>query len=37
MANQEHLKILLQGVEVWNKWRLENKNTTANNNIRNAL
>ena len=25
MANQEHLKILKQGVEVWNTWREENK------------
>jgi uncharacterized protein YjbI with pentapeptide repeats len=24
MANQEHLDILKQGVEVWNKWRVEN-------------
>ena len=24
MANEEHLKILKQGVEPWNKWRLEN-------------
>lgn len=24
MANPEHLEILKQGVEVWNKWRLEN-------------
>ena len=24
MANKEHLKILKQGVEQWNKWRLEN-------------
>jgi uncharacterized protein YjbI with pentapeptide repeats len=25
MANPEHLAILKQGVEVWNKWRIENK------------
>ena len=24
MANKEHLKILKQGVKVWNKWREEN-------------
>jgi len=24
MANPEHLKILMQGVEVWNQWRKEN-------------
>ena len=24
MANPEHLKILKQGVEVWNKWRRGN-------------
>jgi uncharacterized protein YjbI with pentapeptide repeats len=24
MANEEHLTILKQGVELWNKWRLEN-------------
>jgi TIR domain/Pentapeptide repeats (8 copies) len=24
MANEEHLKILKQGVEVWNKWRKDN-------------
>ena len=25
MANQEHLDILKEGVEVWNQWRKENK------------
>jgi hypothetical protein len=25
MANPEHVEILKQGVEVWNKWRKENK------------
>lgn len=25
MANQEHLHLLMQGVEVWNKWRYENQ------------
>ena len=24
MANPEHLKILEQGVEIWNKWRKKN-------------
>jgi hypothetical protein len=27
MANPEHLKILKQGVEVWNHWKRENPNT----------
>lgn len=30
MANPEHVKILNQGVEVWNKWRLENPNEKPN-------
>ena len=25
MANQEHLDILKQGMEIWNKWRKENR------------
>ena len=25
MANEEHLAILLQGIEVWNQWRLNNR------------
>lgn len=29
MANQEHLKILKQGVDVWNKWREENRDIRA--------
>lgn len=34
MANPEHLVILKQGVEVWNKWRNENPNVKPN--FRNA-
>jgi uncharacterized protein YjbI with pentapeptide repeats len=30
MANPEHLEILKQGVEVWNKWRTENPGVTPN-------
>ena len=24
MANKEHLDLIKQGVEVWNKWRVDN-------------
>ena len=27
MANPEHVEILKQGVEVWNRWREDNSNT----------
>jgi hypothetical protein len=30
MANDEHVKILSQGVEVWNKWRHDNPDTRPN-------
>lgn len=44
MANQEHLDILMQGVDVWNKWRRENweirpnleRVSLENMNLRNA-
>ena len=34
MANEEHLKILEQGIKAWNKWREENPNIKPN--LRNA-
>lgn len=30
MANPEHLEILEQGVEVWNKWREDNQDIKPN-------
>ena len=33
MANEEHLKILKQGVEQWNKWRLENAKNAIRPNL----
>ena len=29
MANEQHLGILRQGVEIWNQWRKENPALTA--------
>ena len=26
MANQEHLNIFCQGVDIWNQWRVDNPN-----------
>jgi uncharacterized protein YjbI with pentapeptide repeats len=34
MANDEHLKILKQGVEQWNKWRIENEGARLEKSIR---
>jgi uncharacterized protein YjbI with pentapeptide repeats len=33
MANEEHLAILKQGVEVWNEWRKSNKIRTDLNGV----
>ncbi len=30
MADQKHVKILKQGVEVWNKWREDNLDVRLN-------
>ncbi|MBA3923539.1 MAG: pentapeptide repeat-containing protein, partial [Nostocaceae cyanobacterium] len=30
MANKKHLAILMQGIEVWNEWRKDNKKTVPN-------
>jgi uncharacterized protein YjbI with pentapeptide repeats len=30
MANQEHLRIIKQGVEVWNRWRVKNPDVRPN-------
>ena len=32
MANKEHLDILKEGVEVWNRWREENEGVQADLN-----
>jgi uncharacterized protein YjbI with pentapeptide repeats len=33
MANKEHLKLMEQGVEVWNRWRADNPQLTPDNNV----
>jgi len=34
MANAEHLAILKQGIEAWNRWRLKNKEAPDLNNAK---
>ncbi len=36
MANEEHLKILKQGVDVWNRWRRAEENFTLIPDLRRA-
>jgi hypothetical protein len=37
MANEEHLKILRQGVEVWNQWRMNNLEITPDLSFANLM